>query len=196
MQENEKKRTNEELVALYQRTKDEAILAQLLQRNKGLMYIVAGAYETNPSKVEDLVQEGRITLWEAACRYKGDGAMFSTFFKACLQQKYNRLYNYEHTQKRGNGTTPDSLDRLIEIDRDGAIADRHFTINCNGYDLAEVKELVAKIEFTEKERIIVNLIIEGDSKADIAADMGVTKATISYYIRQINKKLLTAGYRG
>ena len=47
------------------------------------------------------------------------GVAFSTLLKVYVRQHLNRLYNEATRQKRFTGTTPDSLDRLSEINKEG-----------------------------------------------------------------------------
>ena len=198
MKGNEKKRTNEELVALYQQKNDETALAELIENNEGLVASITYTYiYDNRSRAEELIQEGRIVIWEAACRYRGDGAAtFATFLKACLTQRYNRIYNHDHAKKRFDGSAPVSLETLQEIHKDGEIKDRHFTVICGDYNVTELRLLIDQIELTDKEKVIVNIILDGGSNGDCAKTLGVKPSSISYYFRQINKKLLAAGYVG
>jgi RNA polymerase sigma-70 factor (ECF subfamily) len=57
-----------------------------LQENLGLLYRVAGSYEAEPARREDLLQEIALAIWQAAGRYESRSS-FKTF---ALRIAHNR----------------------------------------------------------------------------------------------------------
>jgi len=45
------------------------------------------------------------------------------------------------------------------------------------------------VEFTNRERQVFNLLLEGRQAKDIAEKLGVTKNTVGYFTKRIYKKL-------
>ncbi len=88
--------TNEELILKYKEG-DSSILDQILEQNKGLVYMIANRFRwhcTGPIGLEDLIQEGNIGLLLAADKYKPDiehKAKFSVYAFYWIKQ---RIYKY------------------------------------------------------------------------------------------------------
>lgn len=114
--------TNEELIKAYKESRDESYLKELIEANKGLINLLVSPYLTSipNSELEDLTSESYIPMLRAIEDYDPEqGVAFSTLLKVYVRQHLNRLYNEATRQKRFTGTTPDSLDRLSEINKEG-----------------------------------------------------------------------------
>lgn len=114
--------TNEELNKAYKESRDESYLKELIEANKGLINLLVSPYLTSipNSELEDLTSESYIPMLRAIEDYDPEqGVAFSTLLKVYVRQHLNRLYNEATRQKRFTGTTPDSLDRLSEINKEG-----------------------------------------------------------------------------
>lgn len=114
--------TNEELIKAYKESRDESYLKDLIEANKGLINLLVSPYLTSipNSELEDLTSESYIPMLRAIEDYDPEqGVAFSTLLKVYVRQHLNRLYNEATRQKRFTGTTPDSLDRLSEINKEG-----------------------------------------------------------------------------
>lgn len=71
------------------------------------------------------------------------GVAFSTLLKVYVRQHLNRLYNEATRQKRFTGTTPDSLDRLSEINKEGGTeTDSTFEVECKDFSSVEFMDLL------------------------------------------------------
>ena len=96
--------TNEELVKLYQEGNREA-LEQLLLINDGLVKKVSIKFHLNMTAsidYDDLLQEGRIGLMEAAKKYKfsiDNRAKFSTYAVYWIYQKMHRFIQQKNTNE-------------------------------------------------------------------------------------------------
>lgn len=129
--------TNEELIKAYKESRDESYLKELIEANKGLINLLVSPYLTSipNSELEDLTSESYIPMLRAIEDYDPEqGVAFSTLLKVYVRQHLNRLYNEATRQKRFTGTTPDSLDRLSEINKEsGTETDSTFEVECKDF---------------------------------------------------------------
>lgn len=136
--------TNEELIKAYKESRDESYLKELIEANKGLINLLVSPYLTSipNSELEDLTSESYIPMLRAIEDYDPEqGVAFSTLLKVYVRQHLNRLYNEATRQKRFTGTTPDSLDRLSEINKEGGTeTDSTFEVECKDFTLKDGKE--------------------------------------------------------
>ncbi len=189
--------SNEELVVEYNNTHKEEYLKELHSRNVGLLNILVKPYvETIPNaEFEDLLQEAWFPLLKAVEEFDPDyGCNFSTLLKTYVRQHMNRIYNEATRKKRFTGTTPDSYERLTEIGKDGSIDDRSFTVDCADFKSIEFMDLLERIDFTESEKVIVNILLCGGTNKDCSRELDIKPASVTYYFKQIRKKFILAGY--
>ncbi len=181
--------TNEELVVAYQNTDQDEYFNELFKKNEGLIYIISKDFLNIPhSEIEDLVAEASIEMINAVRKFDvTKGVKFTTFLKRCITQRFQTLYAHETRVKRGSGEKPVSYEELLEVNRDGVISE--FTVNCDDFDSFAVMDLIKSSGLNEKEQVIVELLLEGEQKQDIAKNLGVTSATISWHINNLRKKI-------
>ena len=138
--------TNEELIKAYKESRDESYLKELIEANKGLINLLVSPYLTSipNSELEDLTSESYIPMLRAIEDYDPEqGVVFSTLLKVYVRQHLNRLYNEATRQKRFTGTTPDSLDRLSEINKEGGTeTDSTFEVECKDFSSVEFMDLL------------------------------------------------------
>lgn len=192
------KRTNEELVVSYRNTKDERFLAEILQQNKGLIYMLVEPFVHSipNAELEDLTSEAHIALLKAVDMFdESRGLTFSNLLKAYVRQHLSRLYNEATRQKRYNGSTAVSYESLAEINKEGGSeCESSFTVECKDFNSVEFMDLVASLGFSDKEQVAVNILMSGGKKGEVARALRCTPATANYYFKQIGKKLVAAGY--
>ena len=179
LQERYRNFTTEELVTRYQRTKNEDKLREVMRRNNGLLHKWVRDYSNIPLSEEDLLEEGYIALWRAVDNYNVErGVTFSTYLKDVVQQHYNRIYQQATRQKRYTGYTPDSWEVLSELHKEKAVEFELLS------DLS-VREFINSLEGKVQE--IAVLLLEGNSKSDIARIFDIKPATITYYCRKLER---------
>lgn len=177
MQEKDRNFTTEELVMRYQRTTNEDILAEILRRNRGLLYKWGQEYSLVGYDMEDKLSEAYIATLRAIDTYNNaEGVMFSSYLKTCVKQAYDRIYNSQHRQKRYTGYTPDSWEALEEIHKEKAVEVDLLS------DMA-VMEFLNSLE--EKLQYIAVNLLEGTSKSDVARALGITPASTTYHIKRL-----------
>lgn len=191
------KRSNEELVKMYQCSGNESYLQELINQNVGLMKSWAMNYaKTLPTwEVEDLMSEAYFPLLNAVRDYKENGGCkFSTFLRVYVSQHYNKIYQQATRQKRFTSSAPESFEVLAEVNRDG-ITDNVFEVECEDFHSVELMQFLDNLELNEKERVAVNVLMDGGTKGDIAKELSITPASVTYYIKSIKNKFISAGFQ-
>lgn len=192
------KRTNEELVVAYRTTRNERYLEELINQNKGLMYMIVEPFVHSipNSELEDLTSEAYIPMLNAIEDFDEErGLTFSNLLKVYVRQHLSRLYNEATRQKRYNGSTSMSYDSLAEINREGGSeGDSFFTVECEDFNSVEFMALISSLGLNEKEQVAVNVLMAGGTKGEVAKALRCTPATANYYFKQLRKKFVLAGY--
>ena len=178
MQGNYRTFTAEELVLRYQATQDEALLQELITRNKGVIYGWVSSYHIPSYDMEDLWEEAYIALWRAAEAYDPErGYAFTTCLKGFVTQSFNRLYVSNTRQKRYSGSEAVSWDSLEEINKEGGYHDDHSGL--------ELREFLSTLSDTAK--TVATMLSEVFTKGDVAKALDCAPATVTYYLRQLKK---------
>lgn len=192
------KRTNEELVVAYRTTRNERYLEELINQNKGLMYMIVEPFVHSipNSEIEDLTSEAYIPMLNAIEDFDEErGLTFSNLLKVYVRQHLSRLYNEATRQKRYNGSTSMSYESLAEINREGGSeGDSFFTVECEDFNSVEFMALISSLGLNEKEQVAVNVLMAGGTKGEVAKALRCTPATANYYFKQLRKKFVLAGY--
>lgn len=192
------KRTNEELVVAYRTTRNERYLEELINQNKGLMYMIVEPFVHSipNSELEDLTSEAYIPMLNAIEDFDEErGLTFSNLLKVYVRQHLSRLYNEATRQKRYNGSTSMSYESLAEINREGGSeGDTYFTVECEDFNSVEFMALISSLGLNEKEQVAVNVLMAGGTKGEVAKALRCTPATANYYFKQLRKKFVLAGY--
>ncbi|GKH50307.1 hypothetical protein CE91St46_14180 [Eubacteriales bacterium] len=192
------KKTNEELVITYRTTRDERYLEELINQNKGLMYMIVEPFVHSipNSELEDLTSEAYIPMLNAIEDFdEKRGLTFSNLLKVYVRQHLSRLYNEATRQKRYNGSTNTSYESLVEINREGGSeGDSCFTVECEDFNSIEFMALISSLGLNEKEQVAVNVLMAGGTKGEVAKALKCTPATANYYFKQLRKKFVLAGY--
>lgn len=192
------KRTNEELVVAYRTTRNEQYLEELINQNKGLMYMIVEPFVHSipNSELEDLTSEAYIPMLNAIEDFDEErGLTFSNLLKVYVRQHLSRLYNEATRQKRYNGSTSMSYESLAEINREGGSeGDSFFTVECEDFNSVEFMALISSLGLNEKEQVAVNVLMAGGTKGEAAKALRCTPATANYYFKQLRKKFVLAGY--
>lgn len=189
--------TNEELVQMYKESRDERVLQELMEQNKGLLNILVGSYVTSipNAEREDLISESYIPMLKAIEDFDSSlGLSFTTLLKAYVKQHLNRLYNEATRQKRYTGSTPVSYEGLVEINKEGGdITESSFVVESEDVRMIEFMAFLNSLNLNEKEQVAVNVLMAGGKKGDVAKLLNCTPATANYYFNTIRKKFVFAG---
>lgn len=171
----------EEIVVLYQNTKNERYLEEILERNKKLIIKWANSYLNIPnSEIEDLVSEGYIALIKAVAGFDIEkGYTFTTCLKGYVIQHYNKMYYTATRAKRNNFSELTSYDELVEMNVDS------LTATTSDFSKFEILEYIQSL--TDSQRLIVEYLMDGYSKSDIARALHIASSSVTYHIKVIRK---------
>ena len=188
---------NEDLVVLYRESGNEKYLQELINQNRGLLNILVDGYVSSipNAEREDLISESYIPMLRAINDFDESlGFTFANLLKVYVRQHLNRLYNEVTRKKRYDGSTPVSYDGLVEINKEcGEEIDSHFTVDCEEIRALEFMDLINSLNLNEREQVVVNVLMAGGSKGEVAKALEVTPATANYYFKSIRKKFVFAG---
>lgn len=189
--------SNEALVKGYKESRNERYLAELIRKNTPLLRMLVDPYlATIPnSEYEDLIAESYIPLVRAVEDFdEARGLAYITLLRVYVRQHLNRLYNKATRKKRYTGSTPISYEALTEINKEGGCEmDSYFTVECEDVRAFEFQELLKSLHLNEKEQVVVNVLMDGGTKGEVARALNVTPATANYYFKSIKKKFILAG---
>ena len=166
--------SNEELVELYKAGESDAFEA-LLKNTEGLRATLAQRYLNIPgSEFEDLMSEGAIEMLSAIQNFdsKNYSSSFSTFLYSAISRHYNDMFTAAVCEKRNPGCFVQSYEQVnsnSEYEEDGdSLGSSEFSVECEDYSMVEIRDLLSRLKLSDKERVVVNLLMAGNSKPDIA----------------------------
>lgn len=183
MQDLLKDYVTEDLVVMYQVTKAEEVLSEIVNRNNGLIHLWARDYQNIPNyEEEDLVEEAVISCWKAVCKFDPDkGIRFSSFLKSYVIQRFNRIYKCETRLKRYNGLEQESYEAIVELNNTGCTScDK---CHHDDYSSIEINEFLMMLEGTTRK--VAELLLTGFSKVEVAGELQITPASTSYHVKRI-----------
>lgn len=174
-----KRLSNEELVELYKAGESDAFEA-LLKNTEGLRATLAQRYLNIPgSEFEDLMSEGAIEMLSAISRH------------------YNDMFTAAVCEKRNSGCFVQSYEQVnsnSEYEEDGdSLGSSEFSVECEDYSMVEIRDLLSRLKLSDKERVVVNLLMAGNSKPDIARRLGVKTPSVHSYVKRIATKINLSG---
>ena len=148
--------------------------------------------------MEDLISEGDLVLWDAIQTFDDTrDCSFTTYLCGCLKRNYNTLFSMSNCQKRNPGCFVQSYEQVNSNseykEAEDSAGSSTFSVECEDYNMIEMKMLLDSLGLSENERVVVNLLIAGNSKPDIARKLGVKTPSVHSYVKRIGKKLIAAG---
>ena len=184
MQDLLKDYVTEDLVVMYQVTKAEEVLSEIVNRNNGLIHLWARDYQNIPNyEEEDLVEEAVISCWKAVCNFDPDkGIRFGSYLKSYVIQRFNRIYKCETRLKRYNGLEAESYEAMVELYDTGCVSGDK--CHHDDYSLLEIKEFLRMLEGTTKQ--VAKLLLTGFSKVEVARELHISPASTSYHVKKIS----------
>lgn len=163
---------------------------KLAAQNHNLIYYYAQKNNLLISEYYDILAIG---LCKAARSYDKEKAAFSTYAYWCMR---NEVYAYwEGIQKKS--AVPEDLtvsyDSLVQHgDSDGQTSFLEFikdSRTCDDMMYNAMRSEFAKM-LTKREREIFLFLADGFTQKDVAHELGVTRQSVHYHIRQIRNKLI------
>ncbi len=173
-------------------------IEEVLEEYKETVRSKAGLYFMLGAEKDDLIQEGMIGLVKAYNTYDAaKGASFSTFADLCINRQLINAVKASGRQKYAPLNMAVSLDRPIGDEEDAPSLGQTLVA---GYDsdpeeqvlFAELMELLAdpgSSFFSELEKKVLELLLEGRKYKEIAEILGKTPKQIDNAIQRIRNKI-------
>lgn len=138
---------------------------------------VASAFERNPARRDELVQEILLAVWQALPRYRGEAAV-KTFV---LRIAHNRAV--EHVLQHQRELAREPLDDAIPDGR--ASPERQASLRQRSERLLDA---VRALPLAQRE--LVTLALEGLAHEEIAAVLGISVGNVAVRLSRARKTLL------
>ena len=190
---------DEELVELY-KGGDERAFEALLKSTEKIRYSLAKKYLNIPgSEIEDLMSEGAMEMLKAIWKYDSSKytASFKSFLHTDLTQRYNDMFKAAVSVKRSPKGFVESFEQMnsnSEFEEEGdTLGNREFSVECEDYSMVEIRMLMDSLNLSAKERVVINLLMDGNTKPDIARRLGVSTPSVHTYIKRIGQKVNLSG---
>lgn len=190
---------DEELVEMY-KSGDERAFEALLKSTEKIRYSIAKSYLNIPgSEIEDLMSEGAMEMLKAIWKYDSTKykASFKSFLHTAISQHYNDLFKAAVSVKRSPKGFVESFEQMnsnSEFEEEGdTLGNREFSVECEDYSMVEIRMLMDSLNLSAKERVVINLLMDGNTKPDIARRLGVSTPSVHTYIKRIGQKVNLSG---
>lgn len=158
----------------------------LYQKYKGIIYTKAIKYSPSNLLIEDFINEGKLTLYEAIENYQ-DKYNFSTYLSNCLD---NNLSNYRKRVQRNKNKILNEAVPIEEIKEIRSCNDR-YNPEISLYEEYDYEELKNKIidKLTWKEELIFTLKEQNYTANEISEITDNSLRTVYNIINRIKNKV-------
>ena len=184
--------TDEQLVSEC-KAGNEFAWSQLMKRYRPFIERFAVSHFRVPaSEIDDFVSDAVFNgLCSAVRHYKPGGPPFSTFASRCIKNACLNTLNRRNSQKR----IP--LEATVSIDEQAGAISGDYDVQQQLEIRAELREVEAAIArlLTERENEALRLWLDGESHAEIAERLGITRKAAETSVYRAKKKLKAYFYR-
>ncbi|GGF72903.1 DNA-directed RNA polymerase sigma-70 factor [Alteromonas lipolytica] len=147
----------------------------ILEKHKGIVFKVARSYCSNEFDREDLVQEILAQIWRSLDTYNDSFKITTWMYRVALNvaisfYRSDKSVAYKHTEME---------DRLLSYDMD---KERE-----HEQSLSELYEFINGLNDIDK--AVLLMYLEGESQAEIAANLNISISNVSTKISRIKQKL-------
>jgi RNA polymerase sigma-70 factor (ECF subfamily) len=153
---------------------------QILRRDGAALRRVAGAYERDPGRREDLFQDVCLAIWQALPRFRGDASERTFVFRIA----HNRGLTHRSRRRpdSSSGTDlEDAAERLMDPHPGPEAAARE------GQRRERLREAVLALPLEPRQ--ILSLTLEGLSNLEIADVLGLTENNVAVRLNRARKAL-------
>lgn len=153
--------------------------AELVEKNFKLVYKFLSKFKDNKEDRDDLLSDASLGLCKAAMSFDpGKGCTFSTYAYVCMM---NACRGGRRDRRRQTALDPISLDGEVNVDDDTGIRIENLA---GVEDDTSAIEISADIEqfldtMSTFDLRILSLLMQGSKQAEIAKDLGCSRAYIS-----------------
>ncbi len=158
----------------------EGVLSYNVQKYKSMSWVVLNRFD-----IEDLISECHITVLESIEHYDPNrDSGFSNFVKFNIR---NRILNLlrrrtlvSRIHKTLEGAPTATLEGYLRKVRDNYFRDEK--------QKNKIEEIISSKTLTSQEKIVIAMMLDGDSQTEIAQKLGVTKGRISQILKDFKRK--------
>jgi RNA polymerase sigma-70 factor (ECF subfamily) len=151
---------------------------QILRRDGVALRRVAGAYERDPGRREDLFQDICLAVWQALPRFRGDSSERTFVFRIA----HNRGLTHRSRRRPSAGTDLEiAAERLADPHPGPEAAARE------GQRRERLREAVLALPLEPRQ--ILTLTLEGLSNLEIADVLGITENNVAVRLNRARKAL-------
>ena len=166
---------------------------KLVEENHNLIYDFINRNNLSIDEYYDILAIG---LCKASKAYNPEKGKFSTICNKCMSSEVGLYWRYKNTLKNIINEETLSYDRLLNSEEgDTSFLD----ILSNDYNMAN--DVITDMMFSsflsklkDKERIVIEHVIEGLNQSEIANKLNVTPQYISEIVRKIRQKWVLFNY--
>lgn len=143
---------------------------------------------------EDLIQNGILKLLKVFKHYDSSKSSPETFISRVIDNYIKDVFKAALTQKNWANYTAVHIESVQEInDYEEENLEFQLPDEEKGFEDVIFLESLNKIKWTKKEKEVIQYLLKGWQKKEIAEKMNVTSANISYICARIKNKLITEG---
>ena len=179
------------------RNNDPQALNEIIERYKSLIEIRVSNYFINGAERDDLMQEGRIGLFNAIMNYDADkDSSFKTFANLCIERQLINAVKNSNRQKHMplnnyvslNGSDDNSSNESIDTVLNNSVEDPLDTITKKEY-MNEINDTLDK-NLSDFEKNVLDLLLKGYKYEEIAKKLDSNSKAIDNAIQRIRKKTI------
>ncbi len=155
--------------------KRQALYLDILEKHKGIVFKVARSYCSNEFDREDLVQEILAQIWRSLETYNDAFKVTTWMYRVALNvaisfYRKDKSAAYKHAEMEDRLLT---YDMVQESENEQSLSALYAFIN----------------ELNDIDKAVLLMYLEGESQAEIAANLNVTISNVSTKISRIKQKL-------
>jgi len=153
----------------------QADFVELIDRHRGILFKIAGAYCANPADREDLIAESIVALWRSWERFDGRAAFSTWMYRVAL----NVAISYHRRESRRERHWMPAGQALLEAVAAPSDPPADET-------LAYLHDLIGELE--PLDRALMLLYLDELSHAEIAATLGISTSNVATKIGRIKER--------
>ena len=177
-----------ELLTLIQQKSDHLAVEELLSRYKNLVRAIARRFYITTGDIEDLVQEGMITLYNAILSYNDSKIPLKSYLSICIERKMISMV------RTAQGKKHSPMQNYLPLE-ESAQNMQNFTISSTPEDVILGEESFVELlqsmqkELSSFEYSILQLYIQGQSVLEIATQQKSNIKSVENALQRAKKKL-------
>lgn len=154
------------------------------------------AYKASPEEQEEMLQEARLSLYKSATDEKRKRGIITGFLLQNVERAVQKAFESNRTEaqskiRKESGGSQRILNSRIEV-TGGTVDECTLINNSASDDLDEgvfVKQVIDLTTADEKDRHILNGLLNGKQQNEIAKELGITPAAVKKRLNNIAQRM-------